>query len=67
MDGEQLCFSLAVYKEKYYADHDRNEALVSFLLSFFAFFVMLELASEASKLAILTDFRAISRFVDQLN
>ena len=67
MDGEQLCFSLAVYKEKYYADHDRNEALVSFLLSFFAFFVMLELASEASKLAILTDFRAISSFVDQLN
>ena len=50
MDGEQLCFSLAVYKEKYYADHDRNEALVSFLLSFFAFFVMLELASEASQI-----------------
>ena len=51
MDGEQLCFSLAVYKEKYYADHERNEALVSFFdfLNFLAFFVLLDICQRSEQ------------------
>ena len=29
MDGEQLCFNLGVYKEKYHADHEKNECKVN--------------------------------------
>ena len=47
MDGEQLCFSLAVYKEKYYADHERNEALVSLkYLNFPAFCLLFESTAD---------------------
>ena len=28
MDGEQLCFSLGVYKEKYFKDHEKALAKV---------------------------------------
>ena len=32
MDGELLCFELSAYKEKYYAEHEKNEPEVSFCL-----------------------------------